>query len=106
MGASRRQGQGSLSYLISKGGARLDKEGNQVSVSIPLKEWSHVLDCDKCYVTHLLNELIELDIIVRKNYLPGKVPEYFFNRRVDRWARRSVTLPSRTGRLRHGYRVS
>ena len=89
--------RGACLYLISKGGVRIDKTGNPEAVAIPLKEWAKVLDCDREYVSKILNELAELGIIIRRDHLPGKVLKYTFERRVNRWARRSVKLPPRPG---------
>lgn len=59
---------------------------------ITLKEWAAAVNSKKSYISKILNDLVEKNIIIRKEYKPGKTPVYSMNTRVIEWDRGCVNV--------------
>ncbi len=55
------------------------------SDEITLKDFALACDSSETYMSKQIKQLIKWKVVLRKNYSPGKVPEYEINTRVDEW---------------------
>lgn len=55
------------------------------SDEITLKDFALACDSSETYMSKQIKQLIKWKVVIRKNYSPGKVPEYEINTRVDEW---------------------
>lgn len=59
---------------------------------ITLKEFALACDTSEAYVSRQIKQLVELNVIIRTSYDPGKVPTYTFNTRVAEWDKGCINV--------------
>ncbi|SDX90249.1 replication protein [Tepidimicrobium xylanilyticum] len=62
------------------------------SDEITLKEFASACDSSETYMSKQLKQLIDWKVVKRKNYSPGKVPEYEINTRVEEWDKGCINV--------------
>lgn len=72
------------------------------SDEITLKEFALACDSSETYMSKQLKQLIEWKVIKRKNYSPGKIPEYEINTRVDQWDKGCLNIQGLNENIRQG----
>lgn len=72
------------------------------SDEITLKEFALACDSSETYMSKQLKQLIEWKAVKRKNYSPGKVPEYEINTRVDEWDKGCLNVQGLNENIRQG----
>ncbi len=72
------------------------------SDEITLKEFALACDSSETYMSKQLKQLIEWKVIKRKNYSPGKIPEYEINTRVDQWDKGCLNVQGLNENIRQG----
>ena len=72
------------------------------SDEITLKEFALACDSSETYMSKQLKQLIEWKVIKRKNYSPGKIPEYEINTRVDEWDKGCLNIQGLNENIRQG----
>lgn len=59
---------------------------------IKLQDFAEACDSTKSYISTQLKKLVEGKVIIRKNYAPGKTPEYGINTRVSEWRKGFINV--------------
>lgn len=72
------------------------------SDEIALKEFALACDSSETYMSKQLKQLIEWKVVKRKNYSPGKVPEYEINTRVDEWDKGCLNVQGLNENIKQG----
>ena len=72
------------------------------SDEIALREFALACDSSETYMSKQLKQLIEWKVIKRKNYSPGKIPEYEINTRVDQWDKGCLNIQGLNENIRQG----
>ena len=72
------------------------------SDEIALKEFALACDSSETYMSKQLKQLIEWKVVKRKNYSPGKIPEYEINTRVDEWDKGCLNVQGLNENIRQG----
>lgn len=72
------------------------------SDEIALKEFALACDSSETYMSKQLKQLIEWKVVKRKNYSPGKVPEYEINTRVDEWGKGCLNVQGLNENIKQG----
>jgi len=75
---------------------------NKKADEITLKEFAATCDSSETYMSKQLKQLIEWKVITRKNYSPGKVPDYEINTRVDEWGKGCLNVQGLNENTRQG----